>query len=146
MARTQVAIVGAGPSGLLLSQLLHLDGIDSIVIERQAREYVAGRSFRVDLKAMTGDWVSVYGQTEVTKDLIEARTAAGAKLIYEASDVVIHAIDSAHPVVRYRRAGKLEEVQCDFIAGCDGYHGVCRPSVPPGALQTGCARRRPAMI
>jgi len=176
MARTQVAIVGAGPSGLLLSQLLHLDGIDSIVIERQAPEYVAGRiragvlergtvdllieaqvgrrllserlvhdgfeigfagrSFRVDLKAMTGDSVSVYGQTEVTKDLIEARTAAGAKLIYEASDVAVDAIGSAHPVVRYRRAGKLEEVQCDFIAGCDGYHGVCRPSVPSGALQT----------
>jgi len=175
MARTQVAIIGAGPSGLLLSQLLHLNGIDSVVLERQSREYVAGRiragvlehgtvelllearlgermlrerlvhdgvalgfsgrSLRIDLHALTGRSVSVYGQTEVTKDLIDARIAAGAKLVYEASDVAIEGFDTSHPKVRYRHAGRTHELDCDFIAGCDGYHGVCRQTVPPGAMR-----------
>jgi len=176
MDRTQVAIIGAGPSGLLLSQLLFLNGIDNVVLERQSRDYVAGRiragvleqgtvdllleanlgermlkerlvhdgvaigfagsSLRVDLKGLTGSSVSVYGQTEVTKDLIDARIAAGAKLIFEAADVGIEDFGRAHPLVRYRAEGRSHELSCDFIAGCDGYHGVCRRSVPKGAMQT----------
>jgi len=176
MARTQVAVIGAGPSGLLLSQLLYLNGIDNVVLERQSREHVAGRiragvlepgtvdlllqakvgerllserlvhdgfalgfagrSFRVDLKRFTGDAVSVYGQTEVTKDLTDARLAAGAKLIFDAAEVSVEGFDGAHPMVRYSHGGRTHELNCDFIAGCDGYHGVCRRSVPEGASQS----------
>ncbi|MEA3142561.1 MAG: p-hydroxybenzoate 3-monooxygenase [Gammaproteobacteria bacterium] len=176
MLRTQVAIIGAGPSGLLLSQLLYLQGIDSIVVERQAREYVAariragvleqgtvellleaklgtrmlkerlvhegfelgfaGRTVRVDLKGLTGRAVSVYGQTEITKDLLDARMAAGAKMIFEAADVAVEGIDTKHPTVRFSHDGKPQEVVCDFVAGCDGYHGVCRQTIPKGSLQT----------
>jgi p-hydroxybenzoate 3-monooxygenase len=176
MARTQVAIIGAGPSGLLLSQLLHQHGVDSVILERQSREYVAGRiragvleqgtvdllvqakigqrllsqrlvhdgfalgfagkSFRVDLKGLTGDAVSVYGQTEVTKDLMETRIAAGGRLIFEASDVSVEGFDRAHPTVRYSHGGRTHELTCDFIAGCDGYHGVCRRSIPADAMQS----------
>jgi p-hydroxybenzoate 3-monooxygenase len=176
MARTQVAIIGAGPSGLLLSQLLHLNGVDNVVLERQSREYVAGRiragvleqgtvdlllqaqvgermlserlvhdgfalgfagtSFRVDLKGLTGSAVSVYGQTEVTKDLTDARIAAGAKLIFDAADVTVEGIDRVHPTVRYTHDGRSHELTCDFVAGCDGYHGVCRRSVPAEAMQS----------
>jgi p-hydroxybenzoate 3-monooxygenase len=176
MDRTQVAIIGAGPSGLLLSQLLYLNGVDNVVLERQSREYVAGRiragvleqgtvdllveaklgarmlperllhegvslafagqTVRIDLKRLTGSSVSVYGQTEVTKDLIDARTAAGAKLIFDAAEVAVAEFDGAHPHVRYRHNGRINELTCDFIAGCDGYHGVCRQSIPQAALQT----------
>jgi p-hydroxybenzoate 3-monooxygenase len=176
MARTQVAIIGAGPSGLLLSQLLFLHGVDSVVLERQSREHVAGRiragvleqgtvelllranvgermlserlvhdgfalgfagqQFRVDLKGLTGSAVSVYGQTEVTKDLTDARLAAGAKLIFEASDVSVEGFDRAHPTVRYSHAGRTHELTCDFVAGCDGYHGVCRRSIPQEAMRS----------
>jgi p-hydroxybenzoate 3-monooxygenase len=176
MARTQVAIIGAGPSGLLLSQLLHLHGVDNVVLERQSREYVAGRiragvleqgtvellleaqvgermqrerlvhdgfalgfagqSFRVDLKRFTGNAVSVYGQTEVTKDLMDARAAAGATMIYEAGEVSIEGFDRAHPKVRYVKDGQTHELVCDFVAGCDGYHGVCRRSLPQAAMQS----------
>jgi p-hydroxybenzoate 3-monooxygenase len=175
MARTQVAIIGAGPSGLLLSQLLHLDGIDNMVLERQSREHVegriragvleqgtvqllieaklgnrmlkerlvhdgfslgfSGRSIRIDLKGLAGGSVSVYGQTELTKDLIDARTAANGELKFEATDVSVEGFDSAHPSVRYRHGGQSHELTCDFIAGCDGYHGVCRKSVPQRAMQ-----------
>jgi p-hydroxybenzoate 3-monooxygenase len=176
MARTQVAIIGAGPSGLILSQLLYLNGIDNVVVERQSRDYVAGRiragvleqgtvdllltakvgermlkerlvhdglalgfagrSVRVDLKDLTGSTVSVYGQTEVTKDLIDSRIAADARLLFDAADVSVEDFDRAHPVVRYQHGGQRHELQCDFIAGCDGSHGVCVKSVPQGALQT----------
>jgi p-hydroxybenzoate 3-monooxygenase len=176
MPRTQVAIIGAGPSGLLLSQLLYLNGIDSVVLERQSREHVegriragvleqgtvellleakvgdrmmkdrlvhdgvhlgfAGRSVRVDLKGLTGSSVSVYGQTEVTKDLIDARMAAQGKLLFEAADVTVENFDRPRPKVRYRHQGQEHELACDFIAGCDGYHGVCRRSVPQAAMQT----------
>jgi p-hydroxybenzoate 3-monooxygenase len=176
MGRTQVAIIGAGPSGLLLSQLLHLNGVDNVVLERQSREYVAGRiragvleqgtvdlllqaqvgermlserlvhdgfalgfagtSCRVDLKGLTGSAVSVYGQTEVTKDLTDARIAAGGKLIFEAADVSVEGFDRARPTVRYTHGGRTHELTCDFIAGCDGYHGVCRRSVPAEAMQS----------
>ena len=176
MARTQVAIIGAGPSGLLLSQLLHLQGIDTVVLERQSREYVSGRiragvleqgtveqllaadlgprmlterlvhegfslgfsgrTVRVDLKGLIGGEVSVYGQTEVTRDLIEARMAASGKLLFDATDVAVEHFDSTRPTVRYRKDGALVELHCDFIAGCDGYHGICRQSIPDGRLQT----------
>jgi p-hydroxybenzoate 3-monooxygenase len=176
VARTQVAIIGAGPSGLLLSQLLYLNGIDNVVLERQTRDHVAGRiragvleqgtvdllqearvgermqgerlvhdgfalgfadrSFRIDLKALTGCAVSVYGQTEVTKDLLDARVAAGATMIFEAGDVTVEGIDGAHPIVRYSHNGRAHELVCDFVAGCDGYHGVCRRSVPPESMQS----------
>ncbi len=176
MARTQVAIIGAGPSGLLLSQLLHQHGVDSVILERQSREYVAGRiragvleqgtvdllvlanvgermlterlvhdgfalgfagkSFRVDLKGLTGNGVSVYGQTEVTKDLMETRIAAGGRLIFEAHDVSVEGFDRAQPTVRYSHGGRTHELTCDFVAGCDGYHGVCRRSIPTQAMQS----------
>jgi p-hydroxybenzoate 3-monooxygenase len=119
--------------------------IEAGVGERMLRERLvhdgfalgfAGRSFRVDLKGTTGSSVSVYGQTEVTRDLMEARDAAGGKVVYEAADVAIEHFDGAHPTVRYTHEGRTHEIQCDYIAGCDGYHGVCRRSVPQGALQT----------
>jgi len=176
MTRTQVAIIGAGPSGLLLSQLLHLHGIENVVIERQTRRHVeeriragvletgttellveAGvgarmlkerlvhdgfalgfndRSLRVDLKGLSGSTVSIYGQTEVTKDLMDARVAAGAKLVFAATDVAVSGFETAAPVVRYTHAGRTEEIRCDYIAGCDGYHGVCRRSLPAAAMQS----------
>jgi p-hydroxybenzoate 3-monooxygenase len=176
MSRTQVAIIGAGPSGLLLSRLLSLSGIENVVLERQSSEHVAGRiragvleqgtvdlliqakvgqrmlkdrlvhdgvslafagrSIRVDLKALTGSSVSVYGQTEVTKDLMEALTFAGGQLVFEAADVSIEGFNGQNPTVRYRQGGKNHELSCDFVAGCDGYHGVCRRSIPPAAVQS----------
>src|ERR1700722_4953296 len=176
MPRTQVAIIGAGPSGLLLSQLLYLHGIDNVVLERQSCEYVAGRiragvleqgtvelllkaklgdrllkerlvhegvalgfsgrRIRVDLHQLCGQSVSIYGQTEVTRDLIDARGAAGGKLIFEATEVSVAGFEGATPCVRYRHDGKIHELSCDFIAGCDGYHGVCRRSIPAAAIQT----------
>ncbi len=175
--RTQVGIVGSGPAGLLLSQLLHRNGIDSVILERQSRDYVEarvragvlergtvellaeagvdarmrreglvheglsiafdGRLERIDLKALTGgDTVMIYGQTEITKDLIDARLAADAKLIFAARDVSVHDFDSSHPTIRYSVDGNAQELQCDFVAGCDGFHGVCRESVPASAIKT----------
>ncbi len=174
--RVQVAIIGSGPAGLLLGQLLHGAGIDAMVIEQRSQAYVleriragvleqgtvemldrvgvgrrlhaeglvhdgveisygAGRQ-RIDLKGLTGRNVVVYGQTEVTRDLMDAREAAGAKTVYEAEDVSVHDFDSNRPRVRYRKDGVAHEVECDFLAGCDGFHGVCRQSVPPAAIQT----------
>ena len=172
---TQVGIVGAGPSGLLLSQLLSLNGIDNVVIEQRSREYVegriragvleqgtvdllvqagvgerllrerlvhdgfeiafAGRRQRIDVKQFGGSAMTVYGQTEVTKDLMDARIAAGGKLRFECDQTSVHDIDTDKPRIRYRRAGRDSEVSCSFIAGCDGYHGVCRKSVPANALK-----------
>ncbi len=173
--RTQVAIIGAGPSGLLLGQLLHRAGIDNIVLERQTGEYVLGRiragvleqttcdlldeagvgarmhaeglvhdgyelcfggaRHRIDLASLTGGkHVVVYGQTEVTRDLMEARADAGLTTIYEAKNVALHDFDTATPHVAYTKDGEVHEVRCDFIAGCDGYHGPSRASVPPAAL------------
>ncbi|HZA67300.1 MAG TPA: FAD-dependent monooxygenase, partial [Geminicoccaceae bacterium] len=157
--RTQVGIVGAGPAGLLLSQLLHLQGIDTVILERRSREYVEGRiragvleqgtvdlldeaqvgermhkiglvhdgielSFggrrhRIDFRGLTGKAVTIYGQTEVTKDLIKARLAAGGEIIFEAADVSIHEFDGKEPRIRFRKDGKAQELACDFIGGCD---------------------------
>jgi p-hydroxybenzoate 3-monooxygenase len=174
--RTQVVIVGAGPSGLLLGQLLTRQGIDNVILERKSPEYVLsriragvleqgsvdllheagvgarlaeeglphdgfslafeGRLQRVDLKGLTGKQVTVYGQTEVTQDLMEARQAAGTTSFYEAEDVALHDFDSASPRVSFTFEGKRREIACDFIAGCDGFHGICRTSVPTGAIET----------
>ncbi len=175
--RVQVAIIGAGPAGHLLGQLLYRAGIDAIVIERHSRDYVLGRiragvleqgtvdlldeagvgarmhhegllhggfsldfggaHHRIDLQHLTGGkQVMVYGQTEVTRDLMDARAAAGLATAYEAEHVSVHDFDTPHPKVRYVQHGVAHEVECDFIAGCDGYHGVSRASVPQGALQT----------
>lgn len=172
--RVQVAIIGSGPAGLLLGQLLHRAGIDAIIIEQRSKHYVldriragvlemgavemldrlgvgkrlhaeglvhdgveisysAGRQ-RIDLTGLTGRHVVVYGQTEVTRDLMDAREAAGEKTVYEAEDVSVHGFDSNRPKVRYRKDGREHEVECDFIAGCDGFHGVCRESVPAGSI------------
>ena len=177
--RTQVAIIGAGPSGLLLGQLLSRAGIDNVIIERQSPDYVLGRiragvleqvcvdlldeagvgermhreglvhggfemlfrgrRHRIDMHGLTGGKsVMVYGQTEVTRDLMDARAAAGLPTVYSASNVSVHDFDTPHPVVRYETDGPQgtvsHQLDCDFIAGCDGFHGVCRASVPRGAI------------
>ena len=176
--RTQVAIVGAGPAGLLLGQLLHKAGIDAVIVERQSPDYVLGRiragileQITVDLLAEAGvgtrlaaegtvhrsidlvfaqtrhpidvhgltggKVVTAYGQTEVTRDLMGARRAAGLSTIYQAAHVGIGGFSGTgggQPIVRYEKDGALHEIVCDFIAGCDGFHGVCRASVPRGAI------------
>ena len=175
LQRTQVAIIGAGPSGLLLGQLLHRAGITNIIVERQDGAYILGRiragvleqptcdlldeagvgtrmhadgmvhhgielcfggaRHRIDLTGLTGGkHVTVYGQTEVTRDLMDARAAAGLATIHHARDVALHDFDGNTPRVTYSHAGEVHEIRCDFIAGCDGYHGVSRASVPPAAL------------
>jgi len=174
--RTQVAIIGAGPAGLLLAQLLHNHGIDNVVVERHTGEHVLSRiragviekvavdlldeagvgarmhrdglvhdgtqicvegvRHRVDFKELTGKAVTVYGQTEITKDLMDGRAAAGAKTVYAAYDVAVHDIFRDTPRVTYRADGKSHEIECEFIAGCDGFHGVTRKSVPPGAIKS----------
>src|SRR5688572_15965287 len=170
--RTQVAIIGSGPAGLLLGPLLHRAGIEAVIVEARSQEHVLGRiragvlesgtvelleragvagrlhaeglvhegfdlafgggRHRIDLAALTGKRVTVYGQTEITKDLMEARASAGAKSVYEARDVELHGFDTDRPRVSFNGA---ETVECDFIAGCDGFHGVSRASVPPAAIR-----------
>ncbi|MGA3350710.1 MAG: 4-hydroxybenzoate 3-monooxygenase [Candidatus Sulfotelmatobacter sp.] len=172
--RTQVGIVGAGPAGLLLSHLLHLQGIESVVLEYRSREYVqervragvleqntvdlltetglgermkrqglvhqgielrfGGRGHRIDFKELTGRSITIYAQAEVVKDLIDTGLAAGGKIFFESEDVSIHDFNTTKPLIRFRKNGELHELSCDFIAGCDGFHGVCRPSVPDGVL------------
>jgi p-hydroxybenzoate 3-monooxygenase len=174
--RTQVAIIGAGPSGLLLGQLLHRHGIDNVILERHTPHYVLERiraglieqgtvrllqevgvgerlrreglvhdgtqicvegvRRRIDFKALTGNVVTVYGQTEITRDLMEGRAEVGARSIYEAYDVALHGFAGEHPRVTYRHDGKDGEIDCDFIAGCDGFHGISRKTVPPSAVRT----------
>ena len=173
--RSQVAIIGAGPAGLLLGALLHKAGIDNVIIERQSPDYVLGRiragileqttvdmlvdvgvghgvksegvvhhgielvfageRHPIDVQGLSGGKVvTAYGQTEVTRDLMAARAAAGQVTVYQAGQVGIHDFDGESPSVRYEIDGQQQYINCDFIAGCDGFHGVCRASVPKGAI------------
>ncbi|WP_159914822.1 4-hydroxybenzoate 3-monooxygenase [Pantoea sp. 18069] len=174
--RTQVAIIGAGPAGLLLGQLLYEAGIDNVILEQRSPDYVLGRiragvleqvtvdllaqakadtrmraeglphdgiellfggkRHRIDLHELTGGKrVMVYGQTEVTRDLMEARERAGLLTVYEAQDVTPLEFGSERPRVRYHKDGQQHEISCDFIAGCDGFHGVCRASIPADRIR-----------
>jgi p-hydroxybenzoate 3-monooxygenase len=175
--RTQVGIVGAGPAGLLLSHLLHLQGIESVVLETRSRQDIEstiragvleqhtvdllnetgvgermmregfvhkgielrfdGRGHRIDFPGLTGGKVvMVYAQHEVIKDLVKARLDRGGPLLFSVSDVTVHDLDAARPSIRYRQGDETNTIECDFIAGCDGTHGVCRPSIPAGVLTT----------
>jgi p-hydroxybenzoate 3-monooxygenase len=177
VTRTQVAIVGAGPSGLLLGQLLARAGVDAVIVERQTGDHVLGRiragvleqvcvdlldeagvgarlrreglvhggfemlwrgrRRRIDMHRLTGGKsVTVYGQTELTRDLMEARRAAALTTVYDAARVAVHGFDGERPRVSYEKDGVGHEIACDFIAGCDGFHGVCRASLPAGAITT----------
>ncbi|MCL7942940.1 4-hydroxybenzoate 3-monooxygenase [Marinobacter sp. ATCH36] len=175
--KTQVAIIGAGPSGLLLGQLLQKHGINNIIVERRSGEYVlsriragvleqgtvnllreagvsdrmdanglphdgfalafGGRNVRIDLAGLTGgNNVMIYGQTEVTRDLMDARAKSGATTFYEASDVRIHNVDSKHPYVSFVENGETVHLECDYVAGCDGYHGISRQTIPDTIIKT----------
>ena len=175
--RTQVAIIGAGPAGLLLQQLLHVAGVESIVLEQRDRVYVEsriragvleqctvdlmdkvgvnarmrreglihdgfalavdGETFRIDLKALTsGKTVMVYGQTEVTKDLIDAANERHTPIVFEAEEVALHDLDGDKPYVTYVKDGQAQRLDCDYVAGCDGYHGVSRTAIPASVLKT----------
>lgn len=179
-SRTQIGIVGAGPAGLMLSHLLHLQGIESVVIENRSRRYVEervragvleqgtvdllvetgvgdrlkregmvhhgielrfkGHGHRIDFQDLTGGkGITIYSQHEVVKDLTNARLAAGGQVLFEVEDVSVHDFGDStspgsKPKIRFRKAGQPCELSCDFIAGCDGFHGTCRPSIPAGVL------------
>ena len=174
--KTQVGIIGGGPSGLLLSQLLHLQGIDNVVLEKQSREYVLGRiragvlehgfaklmreaqagdrmdregeihegfyiahdgvKDRIDLAGLTGgNTVIVYGQTELTRDLYDARDRMGGTVVHNAEDVKPHDIETDHPYLTYRKGDEILRVDCDYIIGADGFHGVSRKSIPKDKLR-----------
>ncbi len=173
-SHTQVAIVGAGPAGLLLSHLLHLNQIDSVVLEARSRRYceeriragvlehgsvemlrnagvsarldregmqhegieigLNGRLHRIPFRELTGKSITVYGQHEVVKDLIARRLEDGGDIRFECGNVSLHNLDSPHPVARCVREAREDEICCDVVAGCDGFHGVCRPSIPDGIL------------
>src|ERR1700722_19185967 len=172
--RTQIGIVGAGPAGLLLSHLLHLQGVESVVLEARSREYVENRiragvleygteqllndsgvgerrrregmlhpgivvrfgraDHRIDFADLIGKHVMVYSQHKVVQDLIAARLAAGGQIVFDAADASVHDFQTGQPRTRYRHGGDEHEITCDMIAGCDGFHGVCRPSIPAGVL------------
>jgi len=172
---TQVGIIGGGPSGLLLAQLLHLSGIDTVLLEKHTREHVLGRiragvlehgfaalmreaqagermdregqihegifiahdgmRDRIDFRALTGKSVLVYGQTELTRDLYQARDRLGGAVVHEALDVAPHDIETARPYLTWRKDGKEERVDCDYVIGCDGFHGVSRQSIPKAAIR-----------
>jgi len=176
VTRTQVGIIGAGPAGLLLAQLLHRQGIETVNLERRSRAYVmgriragviergavellreagvcerleregdvhdgvniafGGRSHRIALKDLTGASVTIYGQTEIQRDLFEARDRMGGTVIDEAEDVTPHDVDSGEPYLTYRKDGVDARLDCDFIAGCDGFHGVSRSAIPAGVQRT----------
>jgi p-hydroxybenzoate 3-monooxygenase len=173
--RTQVGIIGGGPSGLLLARLLGLAGIETIVLEKRTPEYLRarvraglleqgtvdlligagvgerlcrerlthdaveiafdGRRHRIELEALTGKVVTIYGQAEIQKDLMAAHEAAESNVVYEAEDVSLHGIATDKPRLRYHKAGEGQEISCDFIAGCDGYHGVSRQAIPQEVLR-----------
>ena len=172
--RTQVGIIGAGPAGLMLARLLHLQGIESIIIENRSRDYIENRIragliehwaadflvdvgvgsrmqregmlhwginvgingdlHRLDFKKLVNKRVTIYGQQEVVKDLVERRISDGAPLLFQVDDVTVHDLKMQKPKIRFRHDGRTQEIDCDFIAGCDGFHGVCRPSIPDGVL------------
>jgi len=172
--RTQVGIVGAGPAGLMLSHLLHLQGIESVILENRSRDYIEGRIraglieqwardllietgvgermqregmshngiyfcfgrelHYINFRELVGKGVTIYGQQEVVKDLVARRLADGGQVLFEVDDVSIHEFNTSKPKIRFRHDGKLQELACDFIGGCDGFHGICRPSVPEGVL------------
>ena len=174
--RTQVGIVGAGPAGLMLSHLLHLAGIESIIIEDRSRSYCESRiraglieQWVIDLlietgvgdrmkreglfhngihlnfsgslhdlnfRELVGRGVAIYGQQEIVKDLIARRLVDGTPILFDVSDTSVHDIGSKAPKIRFKQDGKAQEIACDFIGGCDGFHGVCRPSIPDGILTT----------
>ncbi len=173
--RTQVCIIGGGPSGLLLSQLLHLNGIDTVVLERQSRAYVLsriragvletglcdllrkagagermdregfihggtllaaeGRKFRIDFDGLIGKSVMVYGQTEVTRDLYDARDRMDGKIIHDVDGTTIHSADTDAPYVTFVKDGTEQRVDCEWVAGCDGFHGVSRKTIPDSVLR-----------
>src|SRR5437763_5537952 len=169
--RTQVGIVGAGPAGLLLSHLLHLEGIESVVLETRSRQEIeatlragvleqgtvdllsqsgvggrmkregfvhegiylrfGGRTHRIDFPSLTGGRaIMVYAQHEVIKDLVAARLAAGGRILFEVKDAAVYDLDTREPKIRYHHDARLVELACDFVAGCDGFHGITRPSIP----------------
>ncbi|MBV9077433.1 MAG: 4-hydroxybenzoate 3-monooxygenase [Methylobacteriaceae bacterium] len=172
--RTQVAIIGAGPAGLMLGRLLDRIGVDNVILERRSADYVLGRiragvledgtvelmemagvngrmhqeglphtgcelsfdgdTLRIDFEALIGRRVMVYGQTEVTRDLMEARARDGGPVVYEAQDVALHDVLGAAPRVTWRDGGIERSLSCDFVAGCDGFHGVARATIPPERL------------
>jgi p-hydroxybenzoate 3-monooxygenase len=174
-SRTQVGIVGAGPAGLVLGQLLQREGIESVVLEARSRDYVEarvragvleqgtvdlltelgvgerlgreglvhrgielrfdGRGHRIPFEKLPGERsITIYGQQEVVKDLIAARLEAGGPLLFEVDDVSLGGLDSDRPTIHFTHEGERRELSCDFVAGCDGFHGVCRQSVPEGVL------------
>lgn len=174
--RTQVAIVGAGPAGLVLAHLLHRQGVDSVVLERQTREHVErriragvlehhtvallrevgladrllaqrmvhgglellfeGAGHRIDLTRLAGQEITIYGQHELVKDLVAARLATGAPLLFSAPAVAVSDLDTEVPVVHFVHEGREREVRADVVAGCDGFHGVSRAAIPTGAVTT----------
>jgi p-hydroxybenzoate 3-monooxygenase len=173
--RTQVGIVGGGPSGLLLALLLSRAGIETVVLERRTPEYLRariraglleqgtvdvlteagvgdrlarerlihegvelafdGRRHRIDLKALSGKVVTIYGQAEIQKDLMDAHARLGTQVVYEAEDVSLHGLTSERPRLRYHKGGETLEIACDFIAGCDGFHGVSRQAIPQEVIR-----------
>ena len=175
-ARTQVGIVGAGPAGLMLGHLLHLRGIDSVILENRSREHViervragvleqgtvdlmagagvadrlrregmrhdgihiafGGNRYRIDMAELTGGRaITIYGQNEVVKDLIDARLGTGRPLRFEVDGVSVHDLDTLQPRIRFQHAGTAHELICDVIAGCDGFHGICRAAIPGAELR-----------
>ena len=172
--RTQVGIIGAGPAGLMLSHLLHLAGIDSIVIENRSREYIEqriraglieqwatdmldetgvgarmrreamfhdgnyfcfnGELHHINFRDLIGKGITIYGQQEVVKDLIDRRLADGGQILFEVENTAIHDFDGDTPSITFSHNGSAQRIDCDFIGGCDGFHGICRPSFPDGAL------------
>jgi p-hydroxybenzoate 3-monooxygenase len=173
--RTQVGIIGAGPAGLVLSHLLHLQGIESVVLEARSREYCeervragvleqgtvdllnatgvgdrlrreglvhggihllfGGRKHHIDFRELAaGKTITIYAQSEVIKDVVNARLAAGGQVVFEAENVSVHDLETRQPKIRFEKDDRAVDLTCDFIGGCDGFHGVCRPSIPARAL------------
>lgn len=176
MGRTQVGIIGAGPAGLILSHLLHLAGIESVVLEARSRKYIeervragvleqgtvellvesgvgdrllrqglvhkgielrfSGRRHRIDFEELVGRTITVYAQHEVIKDLVAARLASGGQIVFEAEAMALQDLDTDRPRIAYRSGGEEREIQCDFVAGCDGFHGIARGAAPAGIFTT----------